>query len=77
MAEDGEISERQPSDAAFAAELGGFRKLGAAFVTELGHLGLGRRRDAVPLSTIVPGHVVVEASHHVASAASMVRIFSI
>lgn len=67
-------SQGEPSDAAFAAELSGFRKSLTALVTELGHLALGRRLSR---RRPVPGRVLIKTIDHVVGAASMVRIFAI
>lgn len=72
-----EASEHEPPDTALAAELGGFRKLGAALVAKFGHLALGYRCRGIAIASIVSGGVLVEASRHVVGAASMVRIFAI
>lgn len=69
-------SQREPSDAAFAAELGSFRKSLTALVTELGHLVFDRRLSRRQIGA-VPGHVLVETVDRVVGAASMMRIFAI
>lgn len=70
-------SKHEPFDTAFATKLGSFREFETTSVTIFGHLAFGHVRDSIAVLTIVPQQILIEASDHIVSAASMMRIFAI
>lgn len=63
------VSQRESSDAAFAAELGGFRKSLTTFVAEFGQLAFNHRLNR---RRFVSRDVLVETADHIVGAASVV-----